>query len=312
MSKFKIDQNILSKVPTRFEDFVEKVYEYEEMPDDADSPASRMYSEEKLAELNRKIKKEILYLTLQKSYYGELIPFLNIFGSTELDPKTMCTNGTDIMFHPEFIEKQSPEAIRMVLAHEILHCVGEHFARRGNRDPELWNIATDYAINPILQNEPGFSWPIGDDGSRMGLYEEKFEGMRAEDIYDELLKKYGGQPPPKLIKQSGMGGVVDDDTPMPEGDPGLQIQKSINQPGDGDGEDGDGGKSSSMPGEKPGDGEKTGPGSGESQSDKPSPSNQKPNGDQKTPLPQVGQKVRLSDGTEAVIKKVLPSGDIEI
>lgn len=307
MARFKIDQNILSKVPTKFEEFVDKVYEYEEMPDDTDSPASRMYSAEKLAELNRKIKKEILYLTLQKSYYGELIPFLNIFGSTELDPKTMCTNGTDIMFHPEFIEKQSPEAIRMVLAHEILHCVGEHFARRGDRDPDLWNIATDYAINPILQNEPGFSWPLGEDGSRMGLYEEKFEGMRAEDIYDELLKKYGGKPPPKLIKQSGMGGVVDDDTPMPKGDPGLQIQQSINQPGDG--EDGE---SPSMPKKQPGSGEKPGSGSGDSEPVKPKPQGQKPNGDKGTSLPQVGQRVRLSDGTEAVIKKVLPSGDIEI
>jgi predicted metal-dependent peptidase len=63
----------------------------------------------------------------------------------------MCTNGRDIIFHPDFVLQQKDEAVRFVLIHEILHCIGDHMRRRGSRNPEGWNIACDYAINPIIK-----------------------------------------------------------------------------------------------------------------------------------------------------------------
>ena len=96
-----------------------------------------------------KVNRALVWLNINRGFFGRLLGDLNIYGSSLLDPKTMCTNGLNITYHPEFVLSQSDKAIRFVLAHELLHCVGDHMTRRGSRDPLLWNYAADYAINPI-------------------------------------------------------------------------------------------------------------------------------------------------------------------
>jgi len=179
-------------------------------------------------EVNKKIRRVILWININQGFYGELLSHVNIFGSYDLDPKTMCTNGRDIIFHPEFVMNQTEAALRFVLCHEILHCIGDHGKRRENRNPEGWNIACDYAINPLLQGEVGFEWPVSEDGTRAGLYEPRFEGMRAEDIYQQLedegiLNKLINDP--RIKKQTDTGKVEDDDKESPEPDPDMVIQK---------------------------------------------------------------------------------------
>ena len=321
MRNSKLILSCLEKVHVSYGDFVEKIYE--------DNPESYSSGNYNLEEVNRKMKRAILYLIIRKEYYGSLIPHLNIYGCTKKPRfKTMCTDGSSIIFHPEFVLKQSEEALRMVLAHEIMHCVGDHMDRRGNRNPEMWNVATDYSINPLLNDESGFEWPVGEDGKRMGLYEEKYEGMRAEDIYDDLMKQYPNGLPQQMKQKGEMGEVVDSDDPMPGPDPGMEIQKSIDSPDD-DGEEGDSGEGEGeeqegdqdgKPG-KPKMGDKTGSEDSDSGKDKKGGGQgDKEGGDEQGDdskdsgknLPRVGQKVVLKDGSEATIKKVLPNGDIEI
>jgi predicted metal-dependent peptidase len=97
-----------------------------------------------------KVQRAILWITINRGFFAQLLSNLNIYGSSKIDPPTMCTNGFNIVYHPDFVLKQSDAAIRFVLCHEVLHCVGDHMSRRGNRNPLLWNYAADYAINPIL------------------------------------------------------------------------------------------------------------------------------------------------------------------
>jgi hypothetical protein len=137
-----------------------------------------------------KVHRNLLWINARKGFFAQLLSKLNIYGVSDPRYQTMCTNGFNIQYHPDFVLGQSDPAIRFVLCHEILHCVGDHMSRRGSRDPLLWNYACDYAINPILNVEivgGAFEWPANLDGSRMGLYEEKYEGMKAEDIYDLLV-----------------------------------------------------------------------------------------------------------------------------
>ena len=180
-------------------------------------------------EVNKKIRRVILWLNINQGFYAELLSHVNIFGSTKLDPKTMCTNGRDIIFHPEFVMKQSEAALRLVLCHEILHCIGDHMNRRGNRNPMGWNIACDYAINPLLKDEAGFEFPVDESGNREGLYDSRFEGMRAEDIYDtleesgELQKLIDDRRTNKIVETTGK--VDDENKEISEPDPEMIIQK---------------------------------------------------------------------------------------
>jgi len=289
-------------------------------------------------EVNKKIRRVILWININQGFYGELLSHVNIFGSYDLDPKTMCTNGRDIIFHPEFVMNQTEAALRFVLCHEILHCIGDHGKRRENRNPEGWNIACDYAINPLLQGEAGFEWPVSEDGSRSGLYDERFEGMRAEDIYQQLedeglLNKLINDP--KIRKQTDTGKVEDEDKESPEPDDDMVIQEGDFPQDDESGEPGDEPGEPGEPGDEPGDqpgepGDEPGepgdqPGEPGDQpgepGDEPGEPGDQPGepGDEKDPkdngkksLPRVGQKVITKDGKEGTITKVYPNGDIEI
>lgn len=310
------NKSLIERAITNFDEFVRiKVVESEDNPED--------YAQKDYTEVNTKIRKTIIWLSINKWFYAELIANLDIYGSDEINPKTMCTNGMEIIFHPEFVTKQKEEALRLVLAHELLHCIGKHQERRGARDPKGWNIACDYAINPILEGESGFAWPVDEAGQKMGLYEEKYEGMSAEDIYDLLIEEGvlnpDGKPKSsKMAKSAELGEVVDEDSEVPGPGQGMDIEvydgdePSGGQSGDGEGED-EGDDEGDKPGEGSGDeGEDEGDGGkpGNKPGDKPG---DKPGGDKSQPqLPKVGQRVRLSNGQEAVIKKVYPNGDIDV
>ena len=287
-------------------------------------------------EVNKKIRRVILWLNINQGFYAELLSHVNIFGSSDIDPKTMCTNGRDIIFHPEFVMNQTEAALRFVLCHEILHCIGDHGKRRENRDPQGWNIACDYAINPLLQGETGFEWPVCEDGSRAGLYDARFEGMRAEDIYQQLddegtLNKLINDP--RIKKQTDTGKVEDEDKEQPDPDDDMVIQEGDfpledepGEPGDQPGEPGDEpgepGDQPGEPGDEPGDqpgepGDEPGepgdePGEPGDQPGEPGDEPGEPKDNNKKSLPRVGQKVITKEGKEGTITKVYPNGDIEI
>lgn len=312
----------------------------------------RIYeNESNSSDIIKKIRKAILWIAINKGFYGELLSHLNVYGSSEINPPTMCTNGRDIIFHPDFVSSQSDEAIRFVLIHEILHCIGNHMERIGSRNPKGWNIACDYAINPLIKDESGVAWPEV-NGKRQGLYEARFEGMRAEDIYD-ILEKSGEldklMSDPDVLAQSETGKIIDiSDTP--DMDPDLKIQDGdfpvdsddsddsddidAGEDGDGEGDDfgegdeeGEGGdQPGDQPGEQPGDqpGDQPGEQPGEQSGDQPGeqPGNQPGDQEKKDAEKEgeerskekirPGQTVILDSGKKAIVKRVYPNGDIEV
>lgn len=263
-----------------------------------------------------KIQRAILWITINKGFFAQLLSNLNIYGSSQIDPPTMCTNGFNIVYHPDFVLKQSDAAIRFVLCHEILHCVGDHMSRRGNRNPLIWNYAADYAINPILNEEVTskvFDWPTQPDGSRMGLYEEKYSGMRAEDIYEDLIKDAQKQEElEKMGEKNNLGEIEDATQTLPAPDFEEDIAQRRFEDEDDDGEDSEEQKpGQGQPGApKPGTPGKPG-GSGEGE---PSDDSSDEDGDSASNL--IGKKVRITEGPDAgrigTIKQVLPNGDIII
>jgi hypothetical protein len=187
----------------------------------------------KSIEAKLKIQKAIIWISVNRGFFAQLLYDLNIYGVS--DPsfwggnETMCTNGSAIIYHPDFVLNQSDAAVRMVLMHEILHCVGDHMVRRGSRDGEIWNWATDFAINGILDQEKkesgdGLDWPKNTDGSMMGLLDEQYLGMSAEAIYDLLVGEE--EDPPRPPGPPGDDPPGDDppgeDDPPRDGPPGRR------------------------------------------------------------------------------------------
>jgi predicted metal-dependent peptidase len=77
-----------------------------------------------------------------------------------------------------------PKEIEFLFGHEVLHCVYDHFGRRGNRDPQLFNIANDYCVNADLKKHR-----VGEFITSVPcLYDAKYDGMSSEEIYDILYE----------------------------------------------------------------------------------------------------------------------------
>ncbi|MBC9909104.1 vWA domain-containing protein [Chitinophaga varians] len=89
---------------------------------------------------------------------------------------TACTDGKVIKYSPKFIDTLALQEVVGLLAHEILHITLLHHTRMGTRCKLKWNIAADYAINPILE-ESGFKIPKG------ALIDAKYVNKSAEEIY---------------------------------------------------------------------------------------------------------------------------------
>ncbi|RMG57233.1 MAG: hypothetical protein D6717_05165 [Gammaproteobacteria bacterium] len=115
-------------------------------------------------------------LILDKPFLGALVLRLPM---AVADPKWCRTTATDarkLYYNPQYIDALDVEQVQFVLAHEALHCALSHFARREHRNKQRWDLACDYAINPILLKD-GLKPPPGI------LYERSYEGMTAEEIY---------------------------------------------------------------------------------------------------------------------------------
>ena len=90
--------------------------------------------------------------------------------------------GTTVRYNPTFIEKQSVIQFAGLMAHECWHVAFQHLARRGNRDPLVWNAAADYVINFMLV-KAGFEIP------KEGLLDSKYdEEWTTDTVYEDLMK----------------------------------------------------------------------------------------------------------------------------
>jgi predicted metal-dependent peptidase len=111
---------------------------------------------------------------------------------------------TRIVYNPTFVDELKPAELEGTLAHEVLHCALRHQCRRGQRDPELWNEAADFVINPILIGN-GFVLPGG------ALIDPVFNNLSAEEIYARLLRRSsegGGEPKQQTQQQmTAVGGT---------------------------------------------------------------------------------------------------------
>ena len=115
------------------------------------------------------------------------------------DVQTMATDGKSIFYNPEWSNTLTDEEMDFVRCHEGMHRVLRHHLRINDRDSELWNIATDYAINSILKKS-GMTMP------KDGLYSREYEGMSAEKIYEILNKSGKSKPQPCNWGQVMSGG----------------------------------------------------------------------------------------------------------
>ncbi len=120
-------------------------------------------------------------LLLKKPFFGNMATRLVLKETPGLP--TAATDGRHLYYNADFINQLDVKQVEFLICHEVLHVAFEHMLRRGDRDPQGWNVAADYAINQIIINENIGRAPTGDLAP---LYDPMYEGLSAEQIYDKL------------------------------------------------------------------------------------------------------------------------------
>ena len=103
-------------------------------------------------------------------------------------PTAANVAGMKVLYNPKFLAQQSPEQVLGLMVHEVLHTVYMHMFRRSDRDPKIWNIAADFAINWEITNDMGLQIPEG------GCLDPQYANMTAEQIYDLLMNSAAPLP----------------------------------------------------------------------------------------------------------------------
>ncbi|HTF64932.1 MAG TPA: hypothetical protein VK638_19820 [Edaphobacter sp.] len=127
-----------------------------------------------------RIQKARTTLLLDHPFFGTLLFRLGAQARSSI--ATMATDGVSLCFNPQFVETLSAAEIAGTLAHEVMHPALQHHTRRSGRNPRRWNMACDYAINPMLV-DAGLTLP------KDVLLDNRFRGMSAERIYNLLEKR---------------------------------------------------------------------------------------------------------------------------
>ena len=137
--------------------------------------------------LDREVREKLITarvgLLLRASFFGNLATRLKLVNADEWCG-TAATDGRHFYYNSRFIDMLKPKEVEFLFGHEVLHCVYDHFGRRGDRDPMLFNVANDYAVNGDLKKHR-----VGEFITSVPcLYDSKYEGMSSEEIYDDLYE----------------------------------------------------------------------------------------------------------------------------
>lgn len=167
-----------------------------------------------------KITKARAGLILDRPFFGSLALRLRLVE----DPtcKTAWTDGKHMGYNHKYIESLTLNQCKGLIAHEVMHNALAHNLRKGPREHGKWNIACDYAIDPLLIED---KMDVPD-----ATINQAWRDMSAEEIYNNIPDQQGGgggngneQP------QGGCGEVRqaknDDGSPLTE----SQIQQQEQQ-----------------------------------------------------------------------------------
>ena len=148
----------------------------------------------------------------------ELLRKQPFFGSLALrlplrpDPtrETLATDGQEIRYSPRWVAETDSHLIETAMARVVMACALKHHTRRGGRDPERWQSASQLVTHALLR-DAGFTLPPD---------AEAWEDVSVEQAYDRLPEPGGDDSGDDAGAPPGAAGAdaSADGPPSPGGD----------------------------------------------------------------------------------------------
>jgi predicted metal-dependent peptidase len=123
-------------------------------------------------------------------------------GKVSVDDKhpTAYTNGRDVTYGREFVDRLNDKQLAFLVIHEAMHKAYRHmtvWASLAKKDPHLVNVAMDYVINLQIRDsdpyEEEVSMPRDENGKLMGMLDGKYHGKDTMQVYLELKEEQEGE-----------------------------------------------------------------------------------------------------------------------
>jgi predicted metal-dependent peptidase len=135
-------------------------------------------------------------LLLKAPFFGNLATRMKLVNADAWCP-TAATDGRTFYYNSVFVNNMPLKQVEFLVGHEVLHAVYDHMGRRGDRDPKVWNIADDFCVNSDLIDQR-----VGEKITVVPmLYDPKYKGMSAEEVYQDLMDNANKVDINKLAQQ---------------------------------------------------------------------------------------------------------------
>lgn len=136
-----------------------------------------------------------LFFKKGAGFLGSLLAQVKFRWESEIP--TAAISHKELIWNPDFFRSLDKPSRITVLAHELWHNALAHGLRRGDRCPDIWNIAADHVINLLLKahgyDMSGFPY----------IMDDKYIGWSTEAVYDDLIA--GGMKPNQGQQIPGLG-----------------------------------------------------------------------------------------------------------
>ena len=181
-----------------------------------------------LEESAQRVSDGVTELLRKQPFFGSLALRLPL----RADPsrETLASDGHEIRYSPRWVAATDAHVIETAMARVVTACALKHHTRRGERDPERWQLASQLVTHALIR-DAGFTLPPD---------AEALDGVSVEEAYDRL-------PEPQ---EDGSGG--DGESPPAGGAMGASAAAQPSRAGDGDDD------SSNDPADTPGDDDDSG------------------------------------------------------
>ena len=151
--------------------------------------------------LESRVSASLLRLRARAPFFGALALFARFRATREVP--TAATNGTEVLYNPEWLGRLASAELDAVLLHEVLHAALLHVTRRREREAVRWNLAADVVVNGMIAQLPHLSLPAG------SVREPQWETRSVEEIYALISTKTWEACPHCLQPTGGQGGAVE-------------------------------------------------------------------------------------------------------
>ena len=126
------------------------------------------------SESARRVSDCVTALLRNQPFFGSLALRLPI--RADATRETLASDGKDIRYAPQWVVDTDADHIKTALARVVLACALKHHTRRGGRDLERWQRASQLVTHGLLR-DAGFVLPPE---------AEAWDGISAEQAYDRL------------------------------------------------------------------------------------------------------------------------------